>query len=255
MRWSLLEWLSMPLVWLRTFVFQCGEAFRVLRYYRKTEFAVADMRLSGMYRFKSAFAECRDYLKLQGAENPYRYGETPLSTMHHIVRECGLESRDTIYELGCGRGRTSLWLHLYLGADVVGVDHVPIFIQRANKLVEVSGWERLRFRWGDIRKMDFSEATAVYLYGTGFEESVIRDVLTRLRHLPIGAKVITISYPLTDWPEGDFLELEKRFSARFPWGRADCFLHSRVWETSSHTVDLAGGALSDRSRDEPSPGP
>jgi hypothetical protein len=73
---------------------------------------------------------------------------------------------------------------------------------------------------------DLSRATAVYLYGICLEDEVILQLVESLCSLPPRAKVITISYPLTDYNHTAF-QLLKQFTARFPWGKAEVFLQER----------------------------
>lgn len=157
----------------------------------------------------------------------YSYGDTPLSTLEFIAKECQLTPKDRLYDLGCGPGRTTFWMHCFLGCEVVGIDCVPTFIRRAKQVQEKFQLEKLSFCEMDMLEVDYSKASAVYLYGTCLEDSFVEILVGKLASLPKGAKVITVSYPLTDYQKEELFELEKSFSASFPWGEAEVFLQKR----------------------------
>lgn len=197
----------------------------VSRYYSSQAFLKVDAALVLSYLFKHPFALSKRFLLEQGAKDLYTYGETPLTTLDMIARECRLSPRDLVFDLGCGRGRACFWLNAFIGCNVVGVEQVPAFIERANKLKERFNISGVSFRHEDILQTNLKGATAVYLYGTCFEPPFIEALTRRLTtQLAKGAKVITVSYALTEYvPDAPF-EVLKRFQASFPWGSADIFL-------------------------------
>ena len=192
---------------------------------------ISDMSVKILLTLKSAIAGdlgknpyriCRRYLEKRGAANIHTYGETPLSSLEKIAKWAGLTEEDVVYDLGCGPGRTSLWLYHFIGCTVVGVEQIPQFIKRAKRLER----RRLRFLEADYLNLDYSEATAVYLYGTTMEEGEIRQLLRRLETLPEGAKVITVSFPLTDYAP-DSYQLLDTLTVPYTWGKADVYLNLR----------------------------
>ena len=78
-----------------------------------------------------------------------------------------------------------------------------------------------------MRKTDYSQATVVYFYGTTAETEFILELIEKLKDLPLGAKVITVSYPLTSYMPVPIFRLVKTFPVQFPWGEADVYLQIR----------------------------
>jgi len=156
--------------------------------------------------------------------NPYRlkeafpYGETPLCSFKQIADRCGLTKEDKVVELGCGRGRGVFFLAHHYGCDVQGIDRMQDFIDLACRLKEKYAVQNASFLCADMREYNFSRATFLFFYGTTFSEEFVGDLTEAFKALPLGAKIVTISYPL----EG--FELKDQFSVSFPWGPGEVYL-------------------------------
>lgn len=215
------------LLWLN-FIVLCRntiEFFKVaLRYYRSWSFFKADISLRLMYLFHNPYSISKRFLMKKGAEDVYAYGETPLTSLETISHECGIAPHDYVYELGCGRGRTCFWLHSFIGCKVVGIDYIPEFIERANLVKNRLAIPDLEFRLEDFTKATFKEATVCYLYGSNLDDTVIKKLAVHFEKLPKGTKIITVSYPLTDYSEKNAFEVMKRFTVPYTWGNADVYL-------------------------------
>lgn len=201
------------------------EFFKVaMRYYGSFSFLKADMSLRLMYLFHNPYKISKRFLMNRGEENIYVYGETPLTSLEVIAKECGLQASDCVYELGCGRGRTCFWLRCFVKCSVVGLEYISEFVERANLIKTRLGMQQLEFRCEDMLLSKFPGATVCYLYGTCLEEAEIKKLADHFSKLPPGTKIITVSYPLSDYWEKDSFELMKRFTVRYTWGEADVFL-------------------------------
>src|SRR5262249_24856476 len=147
----------------------------------------------------------------------------PLTTLEKIAHMCHISSRDVVFELGCGRGRTCFWLNQFIGCPVIGVDYVPEFIQRANQIKGSFDLPGIEFRLEDMLKTDLTRATVIYLYGTCLQSPYIESLVEKFKALPKGTRVITVSYSLNEFvPEAPF-ELLKQFPAQFTWGITDVY--------------------------------
>lgn len=195
-----------------------------VRYYRNPLFAKIDLFLQLQYLLQSPYTTSKRFLLRSGAENIYAYGETPLTTVDAIASRCGLSERDHLFELGCGRGRSCFWLHCFTGCRVTGIDCIGLFIKKAEKIRARFKLEKIEFIEGDFFSASLEEATVIYLYGTDLEEEEILKLIERFAALPQGTKLITVSYPLTDYTsKGGFVVID-RFEASFTWGNADVYL-------------------------------
>jgi SAM-dependent methyltransferase len=215
------------LLWVNFVVFikNTIEFFKVaFRYYRSFSFLKADLALRLTYLFNNPYKISKRFLMKKGEDEIYAYGETPLTSLEMIAKECGLTSKDCVFELGCGRGRTCFWLHSFVGCSVVGIEYIPEFVERANQVKDRLAIPNVEFRLEDMAKADLSGATVCYLYGTCLDEKTINTLIRHFSRLPAGTKIITVSYPLSDYADTDAFEVMKRFTVPYTWGNADVFL-------------------------------
>lgn len=202
------------------------------RYYRSWSFLKADLALRLIYLFHSPYKMSKRFLMKRGEQDIHIYGETPLTSLELIAKECGLRASDCVYELGCGRGRTCFWLHSFIQCSVVGIEYIPAFVERANLVKKRLKIPRVEFRQEDMTLASLQGATVCYLYGSCLEEKTIKLLASHFAQLPIGTKIITVSYPLSDYWEKDSFELMKRFTVPYTWGEADVYMqvvkHQRI---------------------------
>ncbi len=222
---TLKEKLTLLLINLRVKIINFIEyVYVVINYYSHPIFFKIDITLLLSYLWRNPFKISKQFLLLKGESNIYMYGETPLTTMERIAHECQLSVQDRVFELGCGRGRTCFWLNQFIGCAVVGIDFVPVFIEKALKFKRRFKIQRVFFRCEDLFQADLTGATVIYLYGTCFSAASIDLLIEQLSHLPEGTKIITVSYALTEYqPEAPF-HILKQFSASFTWGTTDVYL-------------------------------
>jgi SAM-dependent methyltransferase len=226
MAWQLCKILLLNI---KTTYFRIFEWLRVaLRYYpREWGFVWIDLLLAVQYLWKNPHRISKAFLRAQGAKNSYGFGETPLTTLDHIAKKCRILSHDFVYELGCGSGRTCFWLQTFVGCQVVGVDYLPAFIKKANRVKRLSSSNKIHFIQEDMLQVNLRKATVIYLYGTCLEEQVIERLVGHFRQVRPLAKVITVSYSLAEY-DSTLFRVSQHFAARFPWGKADIYLNERL---------------------------
>lgn len=192
---------------------------RSLHYYKFTLFRKADTQLVKAYLLNNPYTIAKNYLLKKGESEVYTYGETPLPTLDKIVKIADLSSHDTIYELGCGRGRAAFWLALILKAKVVAIDYVPDYIAIAKKISDRLHLNNPTFLCKDFLNIDLSSATALYLNGTCLSEEQILKLVAKLKSLKQGTKLITTSFSMRDYGGLEW-KLEKELELPFSWGTA-----------------------------------
>ncbi len=195
----------------------------IFLYYPKGSFLIADTLLLIQYLFQSPFTISRHFLKSQGESDLFTFGETPLTSLDLIAKRSGLQANDVVFELGCGRGRTCFWLGSFIGCTVVGVDFVPGFIKKANRVKNFLAIKNVTFRLEDILETDLTGATAIYLYGICYSDDFIQTLTKRLNQLPKGTKVITVSYALEEFADTSF-RVVTIFPVAFTWGIAEVYI-------------------------------
>ena len=195
------------------------------RYYHDHTFSHLDRALLTAYIFKNPYAISKNYLKKRNEKEIHIYGETPLMTYEKMAKEVNLEPTDTFLELGSGRGRGALFLHHFFKCQVIGIERIPQFVKLSRHLAHKYHQGRVSFICGDMIKVDLPEATIIYLYGTALTDEEITSLIQKLKKYPKGTKIISVSYPLTDYDEKAF-HIEKSFSASFPWGETESYIQT-----------------------------
>lgn len=190
---------------------------------RFPEFLPCEKAFKKAYRFKNPFTICKTFLRKRGETLIDAYGETPLSVFAQIAQEFHLSKQDVVIEMGCGRGVGAVFLSSLVGCRVIGVDWVPFFIETAQSLSRTAFSSLpVTFRCEQMHFSDFSQATAIYLYGTCLPDEDIVQLAHKLESLPSPTKIITVSYPLSDYSKN--FRTIKQFNASFPWGEGDVYL-------------------------------
>jgi len=198
-------------------IFEYYEQKRVEKhFYSHSRFKEKDRALLAAYERISPYEISREFLKSRGASNIHAYGETPLYTMEKMALMAEINSKDTVVELGAGRGRAALFLAEYFGCKVIAYEWIPIFCKKMVPSKNLKMVPRSMFEG------DFSQATVIYLYGTMLEDDEIRKLLSLF---PRKAKILTVSYPLSEY--SDLYETTKSDTVRFPWGKTKVYLNER----------------------------
>jgi len=195
------------------------------KYYPDLEFAKIDKALLTAYIFKNPYTISKNYLKKHHDREIHSYGETPLQTYEKIAKECDLKEIDTFLELGSGRGRGALFLHHFFHCSVIGIERIPQFVKLSRHLSQKYHLKKASFICGDILQANLPEASIIYLYGTCLKDQEITALVDRIKTFPKGTKIISISYPLTDYDENAF-RIGKSFPVSFPWGETDAYLQT-----------------------------
>jgi SAM-dependent methyltransferase len=198
----------------------------VARYYSNKQFRKVDCAFIQKYLFKNPFRISKNFSLERGAVDVYTYGETPLTTMQLIADACEIQEEDTVFELGCGRGRTCFWLSIFKRCHVVGIELIPEFVEIAQHIKKEQHLQRVCFLQEDMLKSDLSKASVIYLYGTCYEADFIHRLIKKFEKLPIGTRVITVSYSLAEFGATRYF-LERVFSVPFTWGEGDVYLQVR----------------------------
>lgn len=195
----------------------------VFRYYRNPSFRKVDLSLIGAYFFHNPYRLSRDFQRKRGAIDPYTYGETPLTTLETIAKEASISSTDTLFELGCGRGRGAFFLHLTTGCRVIAIDEMPVFIKTAKHLAERFHLKGIEFREANILESSFEGASVLYFYGTSSDELFLKKLAKKFEDLPKHTRLITVSFPIDDYSEKPLFTVVRVFPAQFLWGEADIY--------------------------------
>jgi len=238
---SIFELICLVYLNLKNTVYQFFDYLRVItKYYRCNYFFKIDSYLLSLYFFKNPFRISKNFLRKKGGLDIYVYGETPLATLEIIAKKCHLSSGDILFELGCGRGRSCFWLSHFIQCQTVGVDFVPEFIEKADRVKKKFKLKNVEFRAEDFLTTDFSGGTVFYLYAICLSDEMICQLIDRFKNLPEGVKIITISYALNEYiPNKKLFKILDSFKLSFPWGNAMVFIQERSMALNSQYTQLS----------------
>ena len=97
-------------------------------------FRLTGSLLNLLYFFHNPYRVCRRFLQKRGDVDIYQYGETPLKTVHKLCIEADVTSKDHLFELGAGRGKTAFYIRETFGCDVTAIEQIPLFVKKARQL-------------------------------------------------------------------------------------------------------------------------
>ena len=176
-----------------------------------------DLVLCCSYFFFNPYRIVRKYLQKRGISNPHQYGETPLSTIDSLIKAAGgIKQYQYFADLGAGRGRLAYFIQKKYNCRVYAYERVEIFVSKGQWL-----YPKVRFCNTDFLKEDLSKMDLIYLYGTMMTEN---EILLFVNKINLHTKVITISYPLTDYDSR--FEILNTIDVLFPWGKTKGYVQS-----------------------------
>lgn len=126
------------------------------------------------------------------------YVPTDEKVVHAMLDFGGVNSKDILYDLGCGDGRIVVAAALEKNARGIGIDMDPMRIAEAMEYAGNTGVEHLvDFYEGDLLEADFSEATVVTLYLLDIVNVQLRPRL--LDELRPGTRIVSHAFNMGDW--------------------------------------------------------
>jgi len=121
---------------------------------------------------------------------------TPQSLVERMLDMAKVTSKDTVYDLGSGDGRTVI-AAAKRGAQAVGVEFNPDMVALSERSALKEGVAgKAKFIRGDIFETDFSHATVVTLYLLPSLNIKLRPTLLRMKP---GTRVVSHAFSMDDW--------------------------------------------------------
>lgn len=201
-----------------------GATRRVSAYWRNGLWRI-DLALARSWSLGRAYATAiRNRPTHDLPATSFAYGETPWTAIHRILTELNLGPDDTLFELGSGTGRFSLFAARLTGCAAVGFELVPPFVERADRIARAIGLTRCEFRVEDFFRASWRGASAVYCATTTFDDETLARFEAKCGELRVGARTVTVTQP----PRRAGLEPEWMQVLDFSWGPGTVFIHRRV---------------------------
>jgi len=194
----------------------------MFKYYRNLKFGCLDIAFSLIYLFFDPYKVSKGFLKNMGLKNIHIYGETPLLSFAKIISQCNLTDKDYFMDFGSGRSLNCMWLAINYSCRVVGVEWIELFVRIGNvfkRHFHIANLELLNTNRLDI---DLNKVTYLYLY----DIILSSELVEKLKTLDKGAKIITISYPITYYEIGSYV-IQKIIKVSFPWGQTYAYVQEK----------------------------
>ncbi|PCI78664.1 hypothetical protein COB21_00340 [Candidatus Aerophobetes bacterium] len=194
-------------------------------YYANAPFAQVDILLNRAYKFKSPFRISSAFLRKKGFLDIHLYGETPLHTLDKLAQAAHITSSDCVLDLGAGRGRSLLFWHSFYGCKVIGYEQIPLFCARANSIFSKNKLP-LEMKNQTLEQGLGEEGSIAYLYGPNFSASQLKALVTQIIRSKSLKKVISISFPLSDYDKSGHLSPFRQIEVNFPWGKTTAYIET-----------------------------
>lgn len=108
------------------------------------------------------------------------YQPTPARHVLDLLRRAALTGQDVLVDLGSGLGHVPLLAAMCTGAESIGVELEPAYVESARQAARALNLAGVTFIQQDAREADCSRGTLFYLY-TPFRGTILRAVLDALR--------------------------------------------------------------------------
>jgi SAM-dependent methyltransferase len=152
--------------------------------------------------------------QLGRSSESYTQGETPASVLRVIAEKTGMDSGARVLDVGCGRGSALAYWARGFGVAPIGIEEVPALggaTQALFNALSISGTVIV----GNYETVEWPDADVIYVAGTCFSPSAVRELQRKLSHCSAKSKiaVITLELPLRQF------DLIESVPVRFPWGK------------------------------------
>jgi hypothetical protein len=194
------------------------EKTHVSRYYRDLGFREIDLAMKKAYLWQNPYRASRKYWQ------EATYGETPLSVFELVGKKVGLSTSDTFVDLGAGRGRGVFFIHRHFGCKAIGIERVPLFVEKANDLKRKFEVGKVDFFEEDLMQATLPKGTVFYAAWTCFSDDLVLSMTRLFERLPKKTKVATVSEPIAS----SNCKLTDRFTAPFAWGEGEIYVHEII---------------------------
>ncbi|MCH9811207.1 class I SAM-dependent methyltransferase [bacterium] len=174
-----------------------------------------DIKLFFSYFFLNPYRAVRKHLERKGERSPHQYGETPVKVIEKLIKASGgINKYQYFVDLGAGRGRVCAFVQKIFGCKVFAFEQLRVFVKKGKKL-----FPKVHFTYGNFLDQDLKKFDLIYLYGTMMKE---KEIVAFTQKVGQRTRVITISYPLTDYDSR--FKVINEVEVEFPWGKTKGYI-------------------------------
>ena len=131
---------------------------------------------------------------------------TPDEVVERMLRMAQVTSRDVVYDLGSGDGRTVIAAQKKFGARAKGIEFNPEMVELSRKNAAREG-AKVEFVRGDVFVEDFSEATVITLY---LLPSLNIKLRPKLLDMKPGTRISSHQFTMEDWEPDEVSDFDWR---------------------------------------------
>ena len=176
--------------------------------------------------------------KLEGLKgDDLAYGETPFLTLHQVLSWAGYTPSDLFVDLGCGVGKTVLYVTYVLRGRAIGVEVVRAFIEKGKDIAERLRVKNLLLVRDDIlnfldsfrsyREKFRGGRLFIFIPATAFSDDFLGKVQEKLREvIEEDTRVISVSKRLELLES--VLQLKGKAELPFSWGKGTIWLYWKL---------------------------
>lgn len=224
----LLETLKLLFLNLKISVLRFAQQIRIIPFYFQEPLWKIDLLFFKSYLGVNPYKACKQHFKNETQAVQYSYGETWVSTVPKLIQYLPITSRDVLFDLGSGIGRVSFWFQKISGCEVVAIEKVSLFVQKANQIKKKLKQSNITFLEQDILEVDYSKATIIYFYGTSFSDRFIKELITKWKSLKPGVRILTTSFHLNEYLKEPQYKVTQQYKVSYPWGLCDLYLQEKA---------------------------
>lgn len=135
------------------------------------------------------------------------YVPTRPEVVDAMLKLARVNSKDIVYDLGCGDGRIVISAAKEYGASGKGIDINPERITEAKaNAAKANVSDKVKFAVADLFKTDFSPASVVTLYLLPSVNLRLRPLL--LKQLKPGTRIVSHAFDMGDWKPEKTVQVE-----------------------------------------------
>ncbi len=108
------------------------------------------------------------------------YQPTPARHIFDFIEHAAIGPDDVLIDLGSGLGHVPMLVSASTGAQAIGIEREPVYVDGARRSARALNLDRVTFIAQDAREADLSRGTVFYLY-TPFSGSILRAVMDLLK--------------------------------------------------------------------------
>lgn len=133
---------------------------------------------------------------------------TPDIIINEMLLAVKINSKDIVYDLGCGDGRILISAILEFSAKkAVGYEISPSLCELANKeILSLNLQKRIKIINCDLLEADVSDASVITLYLTSEANELIKPKLEQ--QLRPNSRVISYMFPINGWKATEQIEIK-----------------------------------------------